>query len=64
MEPLMHWTHCRREGCGKKLPASFHIYGFCNSYCFSMHREEKEVHTQNALAAFKREGEPNGGHHA
>lgn len=70
MNQQTHWTHCRREGCGLPLPAKFQVYGFCDATCFSLHQEEKEFHLahakdefekMDALAAFRREGEPNGG---
>jgi hypothetical protein len=57
----MNWTHCRYEGCRRKLPPQLQVYGFCDAICFSLHEEEKDVHMNVALEAFKREGEPNGG---
>ncbi len=61
METRAYWTHCRREGCERELPLQFQVYGFCNAVCWSMHKEEKEIHIGRSLAAYRREAEPNGG---
>lgn len=57
------WTNCRMEGCHRPLPLRLQKFGFCNPEHKRLHGQEKEYHTQTALAAFKREGEPNGGRH-
>lgn len=64
MHPDVCWSHCRLEGCRKKLSPSLQLYGFCNAEHRALHQEEKEVHMKHALQAFRREGEPNRGNRA
>lgn len=66
----LRWSHCRYEGCMRKLNDQMGLYGFCDADCRELYEEDKELHLSaaqkeldrmDALAAFKRYGEPNGG---
>lgn len=55
------WTHCRYEGCQRKLKEHQEDCGFCGEECRAHYQEEKEFNQKIAASAFKREGELGGG---
>ena len=54
MNPPMSWTHCRYEGCRRKLVPEREAIGFCGDECRRAYEEEKAWHLKAAKEMFRR----------